>query len=47
MIKKIVLIGAGGFGREVAHMIERINEIEKNTTYLDFWMTEKNLTKKR
>ena len=31
MIKKIVLIGAGGFGKEVAQMIESINR--RNTTY--------------
>lgn len=31
MIKKIVLIGAGGFGQEVAYMIESINR--KNPTY--------------
>lgn len=30
MIKKIVIIGAGGFGREVKWLIERINkEYEK------------------
>lgn len=31
MIKKIVLIGAGGFGKEVAQMIESINR--RNPTY--------------
>ncbi|HHT25385.1 MAG TPA: hypothetical protein GXZ76_07755 [Clostridiaceae bacterium] len=36
MVKKIVLIGAGGFGREVAHMIESINKREKKYELLGF-----------
>ncbi|MCR5783695.1 MAG: NeuD/PglB/VioB family sugar acetyltransferase [Clostridia bacterium] len=36
MIKKIVLIGAGGFGREVAHIIERLNDEEKRYDLIGF-----------
>lgn len=36
MIKKIVLIGAGGFGREVAQMIEGLNRQEKRYELLGF-----------
>lgn len=35
-MKKIVLIGAGGFGREVAHIIERINQQEEKYELLGF-----------
>ena len=35
-MKKIVLIGAGGFGREVAQMIEGINRREKRYELLGF-----------
>jgi len=36
VIKKIVLIGAGGFGREVAHMIESINRRKETYELLGF-----------
>lgn len=36
MLKKIVLIGAGGFGKEVARIIERINEKEETYELLGF-----------
>ena len=36
MCKKIVLIGAGGFGREVAIMIEEINLVKKRFELLGF-----------
>lgn len=36
MVKKIVLIGAGGFGREVAQMIEDLNTIKKRYELLGF-----------
>ena len=36
MVKKIVLIGAGGFGKEVAYLIERINRVEKTYDLLGF-----------
>lgn len=36
MIKKIVLIGAGGFGREIASTIERINRIDKKYELIGF-----------
>lgn len=36
MSKKIVLIGAGGFGREVAQMIEGLNRREKQYDLLGF-----------
>ena len=36
MVKKIVLIGAGGFGREVAYIIESLNRIEKRYELLGF-----------
>ena len=36
VVKKIVLIGAGGFGREVAQMIEGINRKEKKYELLGF-----------
>lgn len=29
-MKDIVIIGAGGFGREIAWLIEDINEVKKN-----------------
>ncbi|MBR0143799.1 MAG: NeuD/PglB/VioB family sugar acetyltransferase [Clostridia bacterium] len=35
-VKKIVLIGAGGFGREVASMIEVLNEIKPTYELLGF-----------
>ena len=31
-VKDIIIIGAGGFGREVQWLIERINEKEKKKT---------------
>ena len=36
MLKKLVLIGAGGFGREVALMVEGINRKEKQYELLGF-----------
>ena len=36
MVKKIVLIGAGGFGREVASIIEVLNQIEPTYELLGF-----------
>jgi len=35
-MKKIVIIGAGGFGREVAWLIERINKIEPTWELIGF-----------
>lgn len=35
-MKKIIIIGAGGLGREVAWIIERINKIEKTWNLLGF-----------
>ena len=36
MMKDIVIIGAGGFGREVAWLIEDINKIEPQWNILGF-----------
>lgn len=35
-MNEIVIIGAGGFGREVAWLIERINKVKKNYKLLGF-----------
>ncbi|MCS4473052.1 hypothetical protein JQ038_17475 [Clostridium botulinum] len=37
-MKDIVIIGAGNFGREVAQLIEEINEDKKPGTYWDTLM---------
>ena len=44
-IRDIVIIGAGGFGREVCWLIEEINKIEKKFNILGF--IDDNLDKKR
>jgi len=36
-MKKIAIIGAGGFGREVQMLIEQINEIEKQFEFIGFY----------
>ena len=36
MVKKIVLIGAGGFGKEVAYILEKINRQQKSYELLGF-----------
>lgn len=36
MVKDIVLIGAGGFGREVANLIEKINRVEEKYHLVGF-----------
>ncbi len=38
IMKDIVIIGAGNFGREVAQLIEEINEDKKPGTYWDTLM---------
>lgn len=40
MSKKIVIYGAGGFGREVQWLIERINQQEPTWEILDMLMME-------
>ena len=45
MCKKIVLIGAGGFGREVAQMIEGLNRQEKRYEFLGFLDDGKHFTR--
>lgn len=37
MTEKIVIIGAGGFGREVASMIKRINKLKAKWEFLGFF----------
>ncbi len=44
-MKKIVLFGAGGFGREVAYLIERINMFQKPTYELLGFLVEKKFLK--
>lgn len=36
MIKKLIIIGASGFGREVAWLVERINELQRSWDILGF-----------
>ena len=36
-MKKIVIIGAGGFGREVKTIIDAINKVEKEYTFLGYY----------
>lgn len=35
-MKNLIIIGCGGFGREVAWLVERINEKEKHWNFLGF-----------
>ena len=41
-MKDIVIVGAGGFGREVKFIIDRINSIKKTYNLLGFY-DDKNL----
>lgn len=45
-VKKLIIIGAGGFGREVAWLVERINKAEKTWNILGFLDDKKNLAGK-
>lgn len=36
-MKKIAIFGAGGFGREVATMIQQINFVDKKWTFIGFF----------
>jgi len=42
-MKKISIFGAGGFGREVAVLIEQINEVKKEWEFIGFWDDNKDL----
>lgn len=42
-MKKIAIIGAGGFGREVQVLIEQINEISKEWEFIGYWDDNDNL----
>ena len=37
-MQDIVIVGAGGFGREVKMLIDQINEKKTHTTFWDFMM---------
>lgn len=45
MMKKIVIVGAGGFGREVKIIIDAINEIKKEYNLLGFYDDNENKNK--
>jgi sugar O-acyltransferase (sialic acid O-acetyltransferase NeuD family) len=45
-VKKIIIIGASGFGREIAWLLERINKTSKEWNLLGFVDDDNNLTGK-
>lgn len=44
-MKKIAIIGAGGFGRELKMLIDQINEVEQQYEILGFYDDDKSLPK--
>lgn len=45
-MKNVVIVGAGGFGREVASLLKRINKVEPTWNFLGFYDDDTNLLPK-